>query len=93
MPSRHARRIAALTALLTINAVGCTPEIHRYMRFPDLYSPGPAPYQRAEAILMDDVPILPIYHYTRTFLIQKNVRGFPGNILGYYVYHKVWLDD
>jgi oligopeptide transport system substrate-binding protein len=49
-------------------------------------------YQQAEAILVDEVPILPIYHYTRTFLIQKNVRGFEGNVLGYYVYHQVWLD-
>jgi oligopeptide transport system substrate-binding protein len=49
-------------------------------------------YQQAEAILMEEVPILPIYHYTRTFLIQKGVRGYAGNILGYYVYHHVWLD-
>ncbi len=49
-------------------------------------------YQQAEAILMDEVPILPIYHYTRTYLIQQNVRGYAGNILGYYVYHQIWLD-
>lgn len=49
-------------------------------------------YQQAEAILMDEVPILPIYHYTRTILVQKNVKGFQGNLLGYYVYHQVSLD-
>ena len=50
-------------------------------------------YQQAEAIIVDEVPILPIFHYTRSFLIQKNVRGFPPNILAYYSYHHVWLDN
>jgi hypothetical protein len=37
----------------TLAAAGCTPEIHRYMRFPDFFHPGNAGYQRAEAIEHD----------------------------------------
>jgi hypothetical protein len=57
MPSRHVYRISALAMLMTLSVAGCTPEIHRYMRFPDLWSPGPAPYQRAEAIRHDPYPL------------------------------------
>ena len=57
MPSRHARRCAVITSLITLSAMGCTPEAHRYIRFPNLSSPGPAPYQRAEAIRHDPYPL------------------------------------
>ena len=49
-------------------------------------------YQEAEAILMDELPIIPIYHYTRSMLIQPEVRDYHSNILAYFAYHKVWLD-
>lgn len=49
-------------------------------------------YQQAETLLLDEVPILPIYHYTRAYLIQPNVRGFQGNVLAYYTYQDVYLD-
>jgi hypothetical protein len=42
---------------LATTALGCTPEAHRYIRFPNLWSPGPAPYQRAEAIRHDPYPL------------------------------------
>lgn len=50
-------------------------------------------YDDAEHILMDELPILPIYHYVRPFLIQPDVRGFDQNILAYYAYHKVWFES
>ncbi len=49
-------------------------------------------YDQAERILMDEVPILPVYHYVRPYLIQPDVRGYEPNILAYYAYHKVWFD-
>ncbi len=49
-------------------------------------------YDQAEHILMDEVPILPIFHYVRPYLIQPDVRGYEPNILAYYAYHKVWFD-
>jgi len=30
----------------------------------------------AEALLMDEMPILPIYHYTRVVMVSKNVEGW-----------------
>ena len=57
MRSRHTTCCAAFASLLSLTAVGCTSEIHRYMRFPNLYSPGPAPYQRAEAVRHDPYPL------------------------------------
>lgn len=54
--SRHAFRFIAFAAM-TLSAIGCTPEAHRYIRFPNLASPGPAPYQRAEAIRHDPYPL------------------------------------
>jgi hypothetical protein len=57
LPSRHACYWSACTLLMTVSAVGCTPEAHRYIRFPNFMSPGPAPYQRAEAIRHDPYPL------------------------------------
>jgi hypothetical protein len=44
-----------LAALAT--AGGCTPEVHRYMRFPDFFHPGWAHQQRHEAIEHDPYPL------------------------------------
>ena len=50
-------------------------------------------FDEAETILIEGMPIIPIYHYTRTFLVNPRIRGLPSNILAYYAYHKVYLDD
>jgi hypothetical protein len=36
---------------------GCSPQAHRYIRFPNLANPGPAAAQRAEAIYHDPYPL------------------------------------
>jgi oligopeptide transport system substrate-binding protein len=48
-------------------------------------------FQKAEAILMDEVPIIPIYVYTRVFLQQPYVKGFYPNILDEHPYQYIWL--
>lgn len=48
-------------------------------------------FDQAESILMDELPIIPIYHYVRPFLIQPEVCGLYPNILGYYAYHKLYI--
>ncbi len=40
-----------------------------------------ADYQKAEAILVDEMPIIPIYIYTCPRLIRPNVKGWYGNLL------------
>ncbi len=44
-------------AIFVLSSIGCSPEIHRYIRFPDLAHPGPAAVQRAEAIQHDPYPL------------------------------------
>ena len=39
--------------------------------------------QEAEAILLDDVPIAPIYFYTRKFLMDPAVQGYTYSHMGY----------
>ncbi len=39
--------------------------------------------QRAEALLLDEMPIVPIYFYTRKYLRAPQLKGFVPNALGY----------
>lgn len=48
-------------------------------------------FQKAEAILMDEVPIIPIYIYTRVYLMQTNVMGFYPTIIDNHPYKYIWL--
>jgi oligopeptide transport system substrate-binding protein len=50
-------------------------------------------YDAAETLLMQELPILPIYHYARAFLADPAVRGYDANILAYRAYHQIYLDD
>lgn len=34
-------------------------------------------YRRAEQILLDEAPLIPIYYYVNTFMFRENVRGIP----------------
>jgi oligopeptide transport system substrate-binding protein len=37
----------------------------------------------AEQAFLDDLPIIPIYHYTNNYLIADKVQGWVDNVLGY----------
>ena len=45
----------------------------------------------AEAILLNDLPIIPIYFYSKVFRISPLVEGWHSNILDYRNYHNVKL--
>ncbi len=49
-------------------------------------------FQKAEAILLDEAPIVPIYHYSQAFLIRPEVHGWYPTILDRHPYKYVWLD-
>jgi oligopeptide transport system substrate-binding protein len=49
-------------------------------------------FQQAEAILVDEVPILPIYTYSKVYLISPNVKGWTPNILDRHPYKYVYLE-
>ena len=48
-------------------------------------------YQKAEAILLDEMPIIPIYFYTRPRLIQPSVRGWYPNVIDQYDFKSMYL--
>lgn len=49
-------------------------------------------FQKAEAILLDEAPIAPVFFGTRTFLIHPSVKGWVPSLLGIHRYQKIWLE-
>ena len=49
-------------------------------------------YQQAEALLVADAPIAPIYHGTQVFLKRPEVQGWPPALLGFHRYQFVSLE-
>jgi oligopeptide transport system substrate-binding protein len=49
-------------------------------------------FRKAEALLLDAAPMIPIYHYTHVFLIQPSVRGWHSTLLDHHPYKHVWLE-
>jgi oligopeptide transport system substrate-binding protein len=48
-------------------------------------------FQKAEAILLDEMPVIPIYFYTSTYLLQPSVKGWGPTILDHHPYPYVEL--
>ncbi len=49
-------------------------------------------FQRAERILMDELPILPIYFYVSKNMVKPYVRGFYNNIQDVHPVGAMWID-
>jgi ABC-type transport system substrate-binding protein len=51
-------------------------------------------YRRAEQAVMDDAPLLPIFHYTYERVFQPYVKSVEVSGLGdpYIPFRKIWLD-
>jgi oligopeptide transport system substrate-binding protein len=49
-------------------------------------------FKEAEKILMDELPIIPIYYYTNVYLIQTSVKGYVPNILNLRNFKFVYLE-
>jgi oligopeptide transport system substrate-binding protein len=47
---------------------------------------------QAETLLLEDSPMIPIYHYTRVFLIRPSVRNWFPTFLDHHPYKYVYLD-
>lgn len=50
-------------------------------------------FDQAEHILMDELPVMPIYIYTRPYLLDPKVKGWYGNILDHHPWKHVYLSD
>jgi len=49
-------------------------------------------FDKAENILMDELPIIPIYTYTRVYLLHPSVKGYYPNILDTHPYQFLRLE-
>ena len=49
-------------------------------------------FQKAEAILLEEAPVMPIYIYTRVYLKSPEVKGWKSNLLGYISFKDLWLE-
>ena len=49
-------------------------------------------FYEAETLLMEQMPILPIYTYTSKHLIHHSVKGLPSNLMDSLNLKYVWLD-
>lgn len=60
-----------------------------------LSSPDPkertALYQKAESILIDECPLIPLYLYNTAYLVHPDVKGWYGNILDVHPYEYLSL--
>ena len=50
-------------------------------------------YQKAEAILLHDMPIIPLYFYTQHYLLQADVRDWTDNLMAFLPVDRAWLRD
>jgi oligopeptide transport system substrate-binding protein len=50
-------------------------------------------FQQAEKMLVDEVPIVPIYTYTKFFLKRPEVKGWYPNIQDHHPYQYVYLEE
>jgi oligopeptide transport system substrate-binding protein len=48
--------------------------------------------ERAERILMDELPIIPIYFYVSRNMVKPHVRGFCNNLQDSHPLHAIWID-
>ncbi len=49
-------------------------------------------YRRAETLLLEHAPIIPLYYNVHAFLIQPSVRGWNPTLLDHHPYKHVWLE-
>ena len=49
--------------------------------------------REAESILLEAMPIIPIYHYVSIHLVHPSVKGFPGNLLNNPNFKHIYLQS
>jgi oligopeptide transport system substrate-binding protein len=49
-------------------------------------------FQKTEALLLDEAPIIPIYHYTTGYLLRPSVKNWNLTILDHQAYKYVYLE-
>jgi oligopeptide transport system substrate-binding protein len=52
-----------------------------------------ATYQKMDAILVDECPVIPIFYYTRPCLMTPRVKGYWPNVLDIHPYKDIYLEN
>lgn len=50
-------------------------------------------YQQMDAILVDELPVIPIYYYTRVYALNPRVKGYWPTLLDNHPYKYIYLED
>jgi ABC-type oligopeptide transport system substrate-binding subunit len=50
-------------------------------------------YQKAEQMIVDEAPFLPIYFYVNKNMVAKKVKGWEDNVLNLHPYDAMWIAD
>ena len=50
-------------------------------------------YQKMDAILVDELPVIPIFYYTRPSALSPKVKGFYPTLLDNHPYKHIWLEN
>lgn len=50
-------------------------------------------FRAAETMMMEEMPIIPIYTYTSSHLIHPSVKGLPANLMDSMNFKYTWLED
>ena len=50
-------------------------------------------FQKAEALLLEAAPLVPLYYNTHIFLLQPSVKGWHPTLLDHHPYKHVWLEE
>jgi len=48
--------------------------------------------ESAERLLMDEMPVIPVYFYVSRNMVRPHVRGFYNNLQDLHALHAIWLD-
>ena len=63
-------------------------EVDELMTSARTMSDATANYTRVEEIMANEMPIIPVYHYTGVFMLRNNLKGWPFNNVEQNVYSR-----
>ena len=66
--------------------------IEQSLREPDLAKRMQG-YQKAEQILMDEMPIIPLYYHVSQSMVRSYVKGYYPNVQDVHPYQGMWIDE
>ena len=49
-------------------------------------------FQKAEAILLDEAPVIPLYHRPQVYARNAAVHGWTTTIVGFHDFNRIWLE-